>query len=441
VLIVVFAALMVAAPLAMWFIAGGMNETVRAEVTARSKKLDELESLKKTQISVVDYVPGGVTISGAGIVNERLIRQLEQVTELRVKDADSIRALALEHNRKGHTLLLPALFPAPPFEQREILPSRFYDVLKSAYTALLADLDAGSPPGAAAVLDELTLARTQFTDQLLVKGEGDALAEEDRVKLTEKLSETRLAAYTRVAESIRFYAAEEALAIPVWDQKSPRGLAELFEWQWQYWINEDLLRAVQACNAGAPSVLTAPVKRIVSILPLAAATSSAVAGTTADDGGEGGTGMGFGMGPGGGRGRNLPGEDGGAASAAVQAAPLDPKAEATLNFEFSITGRQTNPLYDVRRVELTIIVESERLPAVMDCLSTYNFITITGFQLEQADSFAALEEGYLYGAQPVSRITFTIETIWLREWTAPLMPDDLKRMLGIPVATDQAAAG
>jgi hypothetical protein len=29
----------------------------------------------------------------------------------------------------------------------------------------------------------------------------------------------------------------------------------------------------------------------------------------------------------------------------------------------------------------------------------------------------------------------TLETIWLRDWTAQFMPDDLKRTLGVPVTT------
>jgi hypothetical protein len=45
------------------------------------------------------------------------------------------------------------------------------------------------------------------------------------------------------------------------------------------------------------------------------------------------------------------------------------------------------------------------------------------------DSFAAAEEGYIYGAAPVSAVSLKLETIWLREWTGPFMPDDLRSRL------------
>jgi hypothetical protein len=443
VLVVLFAAVMIAAPTAMWFVASGMNAKVRADVAGRVKKLDDLEALKKTQISVVDYVPGGATTTGAGIVNERLIQQLREVTDLRLKDAEQIRALAVAHNRKDRGVLLPELFPAPAFEYREVMPSRFYDRLMAAYDRLLEEVDAGEPPDPQRVQEEISAARTQFSDQMLVKAGETGMADEDLAKVREKLSETRLAAYTREAEGLRFYCGRSALHIPAWDQKSPRAPAELFDWQWQFWVNEDILRALGGCNAADASMLTAPVKRVVEIRPLGAAASSAVqsAGTGDEEGvgGEGG-GMGFGMGPGGGRGRNMPGESGQPAATAP-AAPLDPMAEAALHFDRSITGRVTNPLYDVRRVELVVIVESARVPQVINGLTSYNFITVTELQLDTVDPFTSLNEGYVFGAAPVSQVTMTLETVWLREWITPFMPEDLKRILGIPTSQEPAATG
>ena len=48
-------------------------------------------------------------------------------------------------------------------------------------------------------------------------------------------------------------------------------------------------------------------------------------------------------------------------------------------------------------------------------------------------SYAAAGAGYFYGSEPVTEVTLLVETIWLRSWTTPFMPDEVKTSLGIPV--------
>ena len=89
-------------------------------------------------------------------------------------------------------------------------------------------------------------------------------------------------------------------------------------------------------------------------------------------------------------------------------------------------------MYDVRHVRVTIVVDSNRIPEVLDALVRYNFITIINIQLDVVDSFLEVKDGYYYGGTPVSKLTLELETIWLREWTAQFMPPELKQALGIP---------
>jgi len=37
------------------------------------------------------------------------------------------------------------------------------------------------------------------------------------------------------------------------------------------------------------------------------------------------------------------------------------------------------------------------------------------------------------------QVELTIETLWLREWTTKLMPDDVKESLGIAIPKDEDA--
>jgi hypothetical protein len=124
------------------------------------------------------------------------------------------------------------------------------------------------------------------------------------------------------------------------------------------------------------------------------------------------------------------GEDGIAASSGTGA---NPKAPVAFDYSASITGRKSNPLYDVVYVNVDMVVETARLPQVLDELSRYNFFTVVAINVVPADSFEAARSGFVYGPEPVSNVFMTLETIWLRDWTTQFMPDDLKSSLGIPV--------
>ena len=88
-----------------------------------------------------------------------------------------------------------------------------------------------------------------------------------------------------------------------------------------------------------------------------------------------------------------------------------------LDYSSSFTGRTTNPLFDVRHVEVELIVDSEKMPEVFDALARYNFMTIVKASVETVSLFDAIKSGYFYGSRPVSLIRLDLETVWCREWT------------------------
>ena len=110
----------------------------------------------------------------------------------------------------------------------------------------------------------------------------------------------------------------------------------------------------------------------------------------------------------------------------------NPGREVPLDFSYSFTGRTSNPLFDVRPVELELIVDSEKMPEVFDALARYNFITILNVRVATVNLFDAIRSGYFYGSKPVSRIWLDLETVWFRAWTTEFMPPDLKAALGVP---------
>jgi hypothetical protein len=126
---------------------------------------------------------------------------------------------------------------------------------------------------------------------------------------------------------------------------------------------------------------------------------------------------------------------GGDTAPGVGGTPANPKAPAPRDFKVSLTGRATNPLYDVINVEVGLVVENHRLPQVLDEIAKYNFMTVTGLQLKAVNPFEALAQGFFYGPEPVTEVHLNIETIWLREWTREFMPKATRQALGIPLAS------
>ena len=134
------------------------------------------------------------------------------------------------------------------------------------------------------------------------------------------------------------------------------------------------------------------------------------------------------------------------------------------DLSYSLTGRRTNGVWDVRPVDILMVVETERLPEVIDELTRENFFTVLDVSLTPVDSFAALAEGCYYGSAPVSDVSLRLETVWFRslhqdrsQTSSPestdefdsgagaqvawWMPADLREALGIPVTDPMGDQG
>ncbi len=413
--IVIFSAIIVAAPIGMWFVGGSMNQSVSEEVSKRAARMTDINNIKKTNVSIINPVKGNIPINETTVLNPAFLEQYSDMVMKVEKDAQAVHKLALEYNQKDRGVLLPELFPAPPDDERFTLPFEMHKRFIAGIEDLLVSIDAGMPPST----EEIGLDLDSEREQLENRNVADEDGEEKQKWLREKLSETRLSIYADRASSVGVYASLDSFTYL--DVNPPREVplpAELYEWQWQYWIYEDILLAVNNANNDSLSVLDAPVKRIISL----AALYNPLVGASSGSGGRSG---GFGRGGSRGSSKNSKNET------TVPAA--NPKVEVKLNYGESFTGRYTNSLYDVRLVELHLVVETAQIPVVMDALAQRNFITILKSEIKPVDPFIALNDGYFYGSEPVSSIKMQLETIWFRQWMSPFMPYDVRQALGIPL--------
>ncbi|MEE9533620.1 MAG: hypothetical protein V3W06_04320, partial [Acidimicrobiia bacterium] len=427
---VFFVGVMIVAPIVLGIVAGKINAGVTTEVKERGATLGQLKQLEKTPVDFVSAVGRSRPVKSTILVNQRFLDRYQEVVGIISDDAKRIRQEALNFNRADRDVLFPGLFPEPAPTQLETIPRRMYMALVAAYERLLVDMRAGAPPSAESMGEILEAAEERFRTQILIKPGGQRLTDDDMIWLKEQLTNTRLSHCAETAKGIGIYTTLASLNVPDESLIPPRaeaqGMVQLFQWQWSLWITQDIVGALSGANEPFESVLEAPVKRLVSLVEFGAPV---VAGGSA---GGGGSGFNAGFAPGGGRGA---GSGASTPAGGKAAAPLDPAREVPLDFAFSFTGRKTNPLYDVRLIQLVLIAETARIPVVLDALSRKNFITILDATLEAVDAFEEVGEGYFYGSAGVSKLTLDLETVWLREWTAPLMPPDLKLALGIPVVT------
>ncbi len=415
VFIVIFIALMIAALIGLPIVSSGMNASVRKEVQARAQKNVELTKVQKTDL------PDGTQ----GVINEKFLQQYEQVAKVMADDAAAVQKASIEHNHKGRGVVMQGVLPQMPEEMRDVYPKTFYENLMKAYDELLHEVKAGTPPAPETLRDEIQRVRTQFVTQDLKKDLTEELDPDQKKRLTEKLSNTRMSMYADAAHNIGMYVSLAQLYPPVYQQTNPPSICELYNWQWQFWVTQDVMHALNEANKADKSVDLAPVKHVlqlvVSGLP---AVSAGPAGGTPGSGSA--LGMGFGSG------NAAPPSPAGEAAAVATGAPIDPKVPVPSDFTASITGRKSNSLYDVVYVDLDVVVETARLPQIIDAISKWNFMSIVELRLEPADSYAAAQNGYFYGAGAVATARMRIETIWMRSWTKQFMPTCIKQILGVP---------
>ncbi len=416
VFIVVFGAIIIAAPVAGWLIGSSLKDGVMQELQSRKSDIDALTGFESTSITL--NIPGREPISVRGVVNKPLLDSYEEVVGALRKDADEVRNAALKHNSKGRDVLMPGVFPKPPESKRQTIHEEFHPEVVRAYENLLRTVRAGMPPAPAQVKEQLVLRSSKFIASV---GGGKRsrtdLGPEDRKRYDDDLLKARKGIYTDAAKRYSFYASPDSVGMPRLPANIPSsglGLDRMFEWNWNFWITEDILRAIAAANEGSPNVLKSPVKRVVDlrVVGLGKAGES-----------------------------NAPAPAAAGAESAPAAMPVDPKSEVQRSYTAGFTGRQTNALYDVREVRLELVIATDALPRLADALAAQNFITITDVRLKPADPFAAARQGFMYGAEPVSEVTLTLEAVQLREWTTRRMPEELKRRLGTAgLATAEGAA-
>lgn len=378
---------------------------------------------------VPQFAPEAEAVTLNAPPNERYTRWFAQEVARKTQEVEAVAAEAVAFNRRDHEPLIEGVFPRPADVRAEqVKPFEFMRALvgwagrPGVLPGLIERVNGGMPPPAERIESRLRSARASLLADLeRSRGVGDPTPAEQR-QITEQLTERRIGQYQQIARRLGVYLAPETLAtaldLPEEVPSQPPTLPAMFQTQWQLWVLEDLLDAVVLANTDDRGrrmhVEDAVVKHIESITfePFDVQTVAQGDGFGGETTGPGFATLGRWTG-------DLQSTDG-----------LAPR-----NSQFSITGRSSSPsntVYDVRRVRMTALVDSARVPVFLRSLGRTNFMSVLDMDVEAIDPWEAIQEGFSYGPQHVVRVEFLIETAWLRAWTVPLMPERVRSALGVP---------
>ncbi len=380
-----------------FFGASAWNESILSQAQARLTADSQLFKSPNLTYKLPGVMPADTGVEWVGPPNQVAVERFRAALKGQMDAVNAVVGEATRINKEGKQPLVAALFPDPPAGSQVAQRDMAREVAGPAHKAILKIMGAGGPASPADVASRVRDARQNFFNRLGPDAPDESrLSPEQAKALSEELVGTRLDVYRGAAQrpGTLVYAVEDAIGLPLVNADvSVPGMVQCWDWQMIYWITQDVARAVARVNAPAASqgIVGSTVKRVekIAVAPL------------------------------------------------VPVQPIDPSVpapvvdHATPDWSVSFTGRKSGPIYDVRNVTLTAVVVTRDLPKLLDAISATNLMTVLDVKTEGVDTTAELSRGFYYGPDHVSRVTMTIETLWLRGWTADLMPLEVKQGNGL----------
>jgi len=404
----------------------------------RKADIRRIKNLLHTTVHVPPAKPDDPEQEHQIAVNQAAIDDLTAVYDRMNQEYTQVFQLAVQLNQQDHAPLDEGLFPDPigahkVFEARQMYRRALTQMLLPFDpNARYPRLNAKPAPTSKSIADQLAQVQKNFlsanflgarTVEDLTPAQVISLNQHKKRRLREFLRDH--------ARSIHMYAQNNITSpqfpfdVGQWSQPDGKPqLSDVWEGQVGLWIQQDIAQAIAHTNLvddENTNVINAPIKRLVSIKVVPGyvglhGVRGAVVGKLARSN----------------RSRTP--------QTQTTVSPGNADTRLPNAFEISPTGRQSNPIYDVRHVWLTVVMDSQQMPVFFENLQQVNFMTILQIQTTDIDEYEQLRHGYFYGSGDSVQLKMLIESIWLRDWTTALMPKTVRHWLGIQDPPDPQAS-
>jgi hypothetical protein len=393
----------------LYILSSGWEKKVRTEVEQKvSSDLRELNQIN-VNYQAPSLDPTAPAVEFSGVPNEPTSLAIQKYLASLAQESKRLNELALRWNNPDRQPLVDGLFPEPSEAQRQTKLQEMARIWPDEVRDLLRQAGAGMPPDPEQVFEQLQARLTAERLRLLgvSAGEDAVLSPEASKEIQAALGAERLEIYRSRADQLHFYASDDALAGVVrWDETRGAPPLELeWEWQHEYWVFQDTIHALTVANTDQAgqlaSLIDGPIKRVERVAVQPWDLESISTATT----------------------------------------PPPPTVSLTgqipQDYEVSPTGRTAwptgqNPLYDIRYVDLVLVVDSSRIAQVVDAFPRAGLMTVVSMSIESYDPQPDLQEGFFYGPGNLVRLRMRVETLWMRQWMAPMMPATVRAALGVP---------
>ncbi len=433
---------------------GASAQEASAEVSKMVKTLDGYGNVSVPfPPADVDAPPEDIT----GVtINPATLKHLGEVYGKMSSEYTETFKPFLRVNSEGHYLLVPGVLPTTEanhlrHEARTAYRGAFEQMFEP-YEESQPDaprLNAAGPLNPEELQQELARVEEGYRPSTYnnTGGSGGNLSESDRKAIQGQKAERAEEMLIERARQYHLYADTNILSpgfpfqVEGWSLATGLPLfKQIWEGHLELWVQQDIVRAIGIANqVDQPdrSVIEAPVKRLISIDVIPGYVGLDTMGGMGVAGSDKASARGGGAGVYAGGGASFAGGAAGAAATAVMSTG-SPDAPLSVDYNTGPSARTSNVIYDVKHARMVAIVDYQQLPKLFDAISEVNFMTVLDCQIKDVDEYEALLEGYVYGSGDAVRVDMLIETIWLREWTSQLMPDNVKTQLGIaaPVAEE-----
>ena len=417
---------------AIFFPIGGWIETLQTDATTQGNTYGTLQQMavkprKLPGIIVTDPTPPELT----GFPTEANVKIAEAANKSVQVQADQMIEVVNSTNKIGHEELIPHVLPETAAQSQSLLFSwakLYKQVLSSDPTATKATdpilqqgnalnlvndvLMGGVPPDAKAILArQQTLFTSTFEPRIYTRNgtevnRAEVMADFDVAKVLVPRQMKN-----EVAKNKKMYVDKIAfVANTLIPDTTAAAIEDVYYAQQELWMQRDIAAAIAEANLNAEDVLTAPVKRLLTLKidqgiamyvmppPVASAQGGQSGPTFQPD-------------------------------KATDTMPL-PKA-----YTVSRTGRVSNGMYDVLKFDMVLDVQVSEVNKFISTLSHNRLITVWSENMYALNLSDESDKGFLLGDSPVVRLRLEGEILYMRSWTKPLMPRGVQVQLGLLDAT------